>query len=50
MLVPVRAKAKARASGIELEEHWAHLYTLRDGEFVRLQAFLSRDEARALLG
>jgi ketosteroid isomerase-like protein len=49
VLVEVRVRAKARASGIELEERWAHLYTLRDGEFVRMQAFLDPDEARAAL-
>ena len=27
----------------------AHVYTLRDGEFVRLQAFRSTEEARAAL-
>jgi ketosteroid isomerase-like protein len=49
LLVEVMARAKGRASGIELEEHWAHLYTLRNGEFVRLQAFTSTEEARAAL-
>jgi uncharacterized protein len=49
VLVEVRVRAKARASGIELEERWAHVYTLRDGEFVRMQAFLDPDEARAAL-
>jgi ketosteroid isomerase-like protein len=46
ILAEVRARARARASGIELEEEWAHLYTLRDWEFVRLQAFTSVGEAR----
>jgi ketosteroid isomerase-like protein len=49
LLVEVRANARARGSGIELEEHMAHLYTLRDGEIVRLQAFTSTDEARQSL-
>jgi ketosteroid isomerase-like protein len=49
ILVEVRVNAKASASGIELEEHWAHVYTLHEGEFVRLQAFLSRDEALGAL-
>ena len=49
MLVEVRANARARGSGIELEEHMAHLYTLRDGQLVRLQAFTSSEEARAAL-
>jgi hypothetical protein len=47
ILAEVRASARARGSGIELEEEWAHLYTLRDWEFTRLQAFTSVGEARA---
>jgi ketosteroid isomerase-like protein len=49
LLVEVRVNAKARGSGIELEEQMAHLYTLRDGEVVRLQAFTSTEEARESL-
>jgi ketosteroid isomerase-like protein len=49
LLVEVRANARARGSGIELEQHMAHLYTLRDGELVRLQAFTSTEEARESL-
>ena len=49
LLVEVKINARARGSGIELEEHMAHLYTLRDGRFVRLQAFTSSEEARAAL-
>jgi len=49
LLVEVKVDARARGSGIELEEHMAHLYTLRDGRFVRLQAFTSSEEAHAAL-
>jgi ketosteroid isomerase-like protein len=49
LLVDLKVNAQARTSGIRLEEEWAHLYTLRDGEFVRLQAFTSGGEARAAL-
>jgi ketosteroid isomerase-like protein len=49
LLVEVKINARARGSGIELEEHMAHLYTLRAGRFVRLQAFTSSEEARAAL-
>jgi ketosteroid isomerase-like protein len=49
LLVEVRVNARARGSGIELEERMGHLYTLRDGEFVRLQAFTSSAEARSAL-
>jgi ketosteroid isomerase-like protein len=49
LLVDVDVHAKARGSGIELQERWAHLYTLREGTLVRLQAFTDRDEAQAAL-
>jgi ketosteroid isomerase-like protein len=49
LLIEVRANARARGSGIELEGHMAHLYTLRDGRLVRLQAFTSTAEARESL-
>jgi ketosteroid isomerase-like protein len=49
LLVEVEVAAKGRASGIELQDRWAHLYTLRDRDLVRLQAFTSCDEARAAL-
>jgi len=49
LLVETGVRAKARGSGIELEESWAHLFTLRDGRPVRLEAFTSAGEALAAL-
>jgi ketosteroid isomerase-like protein len=49
VLVDVAVSAKGRGSGIELEERWAHLFTLQDGELVRMQAFTSGDDARDAL-
>ena len=41
------SKGTASGSGIVIEEHWAHVYTQRDGRLVRFQAFRSTEEARA---
>jgi ketosteroid isomerase-like protein len=49
LLVHLDVNAKARASGIELQERWAHVYTLRNGTFVRLQAFTDTGEALEVL-
>jgi uncharacterized protein len=49
LLVEVRVNARARASGVELEEHMAHLYTVRDGELARLEAFTNLAKAHAAL-
>ena len=39
VLALVRVRTRARASGIELDERWAHLWTARNGLAVRLQVF-----------
>ena len=46
----VRAKARARMAGIELDEQWAHLITVRDGRILRLQQFLDRFEGLKAAG
>jgi ketosteroid isomerase-like protein len=45
VVVPFRFKAKARASGIEFEEHWVHIWSLRDGKAVRLDQYTDRTAA-----
>jgi uncharacterized protein len=45
VLVDVAVKARARDSGIELEEEWAHVWTLREGKVDRIQGFAARGEA-----
>jgi uncharacterized protein len=50
VLALVRVRTRARASGIELDERWAHLWTARDGLAVRLQVFSDRRAAREAFG
>jgi ketosteroid isomerase-like protein len=50
VLVPFLFKAKARGSGIELEEHWVHVWTLRDGKAVRLDQYTDRGAALEAVG
>ena len=45
VLVELDVKGTARGSGIVIEEHWAHVYTQRDGRLVRFVAFRSTEEA-----
>lgn len=45
VLVDVAVKARARDSGIELEEEWAHVWTVREGKVARIQGFATRGEA-----
>jgi ketosteroid isomerase-like protein len=42
LLVLVRVRTRARSSGIELDERWAHLWTARAGLAVALQVFSDR--------
>ena len=50
VLVFVRTEARERTAGLEINEHWAHLVTVRDGKVVRLQQFRERDEALEAAG
>ncbi len=45
VLVELDVKGTARGSGIVIEEHWAHVYTQRDGRLVRFHAYRSPEEA-----
>jgi ketosteroid isomerase-like protein len=45
VLVELDVKGTGAGSGIVIEEHWAHVYTQRDGRLVRFQAFRSPEEA-----
>ncbi len=49
LLVELDAWGKARGSGIELQERWAHIYTQDQGRLRRFRAFSSVDDARAAL-
>ena len=48
--VAYRIVAVGRGSGLELEDHWAHVWTMRDGKAVRVEGFASRDDAWRALG
>jgi uncharacterized protein len=50
VLVFVRTEARERTAGLEINEQWAHLHTLRDGKIVRLQQFRDRDEGLKAAG
>jgi ketosteroid isomerase-like protein len=50
VLALVRIRTRARASGIELDESWAHLWTTRDGLAVRLEVFSDRRAVLASFG
>ena len=50
VLVFVRSEARARIAGLDINEQWAHLVTVRDGKAVRLQQFRDRDEALEAAG
>jgi hypothetical protein len=43
--VAFRIVAVGKGSGLELEDHWAHVWTMRDGKAVRVEGFQSRDAA-----
>ncbi len=45
-----RAELKARASGVELDQEFANLITLRNGLLLRVRAFTSWSEARTAAG
>jgi ketosteroid isomerase-like protein len=50
VLALVRVRTHARASGIELDERWAHLWTTREGLAVRLEVFSDRRAALESFG
>jgi hypothetical protein len=50
LIVPVTFGGRARHTGIELELHPVHVFTLRDGKAVRWQIFPDREKAEAAAG
>jgi ketosteroid isomerase-like protein len=49
LLVAARMRARARASGIELDQIVYHVYTIEEGLAVRFSAHIDRNEALAAL-
>lgn len=50
LLVPFRFRAKAKGSGLEIEEHWVHVWTIRGGKAVRLEQYTDRSAAMKATG
>jgi ketosteroid isomerase-like protein len=50
MVVVARARARGRASGIELDERAFNVWTLRDGKAVRVAFYYDKDEALEYAG
>jgi ketosteroid isomerase-like protein len=50
VLVFVRSEARGRVAGLDINEQWAHLVTLRDGKAVRMQQFRDREKALEAAG
>jgi uncharacterized protein len=52
LLVPFRFRATTRAGAMEIEEHWVHVWTFRDGRdrAVRLEQYTDRAKALEAAG
>jgi ketosteroid isomerase-like protein len=50
LILPVTFGGRARHTGIELELHPVHVFTLREGKAVRWQIFPDREQADAAVG
>jgi uncharacterized protein len=45
VLILLRSSSRGKGSGVSVEGKYAHLWTMRDGRGVRVDAYLHRDEA-----
>src|SRR6478609_7942500 len=50
VLVLFTARGRGKGSTVEVEAHWAHLWTLREGKATRVEGFLDRAEALEAAG
>jgi ketosteroid isomerase-like protein len=50
VLVFIRGEWRGRTSGLEINEQWTHLHTLRNGKIVRMQMFRDREQALQAAG
>jgi ketosteroid isomerase-like protein len=41
----MRQRGRGKASGAEVDHHFTHVWTLRDGRAIRLQSFAHREDA-----
>jgi ketosteroid isomerase-like protein len=45
VVASMRQRGRGKASGAEVDHHFTHVWTLRDGRAIRLQSFANRDDA-----
>lgn len=45
VVASMRQRGRGKASGAEVDNHFTHVWTLRDGRAIRLQSFANRDDA-----
>jgi uncharacterized protein len=50
VLVAVRVRGHGRGSGIAMEDHLLHVWTIRDGKGTRLEVYRDREQAREAAG
>ena len=50
VLVLFTARGRGKGSSVEVEAHWAHLWTFREGKATRVEGFLDRAEALEAAG
>jgi ketosteroid isomerase-like protein len=50
VVVLVHEHGRGRGSGVQIDHHLAHVWTLRDGRAVAMESFVDRDEALAAAG
>ncbi len=50
VLVFITARGRGKGSSVDVEAHWAHLWTLREGKATRVEGFIDQAEARKAAG
>jgi ketosteroid isomerase-like protein len=50
VLVLFTARGRGKGSSVEVEAHWAHLWTFRKGKATRVEGFIDRAEALQAVG
>lgn len=50
VLVLLTARGRGKGSSVEVEGHWAHLWTFHDGKATRLEGFVDQAEALKAVG
>jgi ketosteroid isomerase-like protein len=45
VVVSMRQRGRGKASGAEVDDRITHVWTIRDGQAIRLQSFAHRDDA-----